>query len=50
MNIKEEFDENLLVPNLKNETEQAQEFSLRPKNLHEYIVQTKVKENMKILK
>ncbi|MGN1330221.1 MAG: Holliday junction branch migration DNA helicase RuvB [Clostridia bacterium] len=48
MNLKEEFDENLLVPNLKNETEEAQEFSLRPKNLNEYIGQTKVKENMKI--
>ena len=48
MNLKEEVDENLLVPNLKNETEEAQEFSLRPKNLNEYIGQTKVKENMKI--
>lgn len=48
MNLEEEFDENLLVPNLRNENEEAQEFSLRPKNLNEYIGQTKVKENMKI--
>ncbi len=42
------MDENLLVPNLQNEEEEAQETSLRPKTLNEYIGQTKVKENMKI--
>lgn len=49
MNFEEEnFDENLLLPNLKNEEEENQELSLRPKRLSEYIGQTKVKENMKI--
>lgn len=49
MNFDDEnFDENLLVPNLKNEEEENQEVSLRPKKLNEYIGQTKVKENMKI--
>ena len=42
------MDENLLVPNLQDETEEIAEVSLRPKNLREYIGQTKVKENMKI--
>ena len=42
------MDENLLVPNLQDETEEIAEISLRPKNLREYIGQTKVKENMKI--
>ena len=42
------MDENLLVPNLQNEEEEAQETSLRPKTLNEYMGQTKVKENMKI--
>ena len=41
-------DENLLVPNLQDNEEETQEFSLRPKTLNEYIGQTKVKENMKI--
>lgn len=42
------MDENLLIPNLQDETEEIQEISLRPKNLREYIGQTKVKENMKV--
>lgn len=42
------MDDNLLTPNLENEEEEYQEFSLRPKLLKEYIGQTKVKENMKI--
>ena len=42
-------DENLLVPNLQNNEEETSEYSLRPKTLKEYIGQTKVKENMKIL-
>lgn len=42
------MDENLLIPNLQNETEEIAEVSLRPKTLDEYIGQTKVKENMKI--
>ena len=42
------MDENLLIPNLQDETEEISEVSLRPKNLNEYIGQTKVKENMKI--
>ena len=42
------MDENLLIPNLQDETEEIAEVSLRPKNLREYIGQTKVKENMKV--
>ena len=42
------MDENLLVPNLQDEAEEIAEVSLRPKNLREYIGQTKVKENMKV--
>ncbi len=42
------MDENLLIPNLQDKTEEIAEVSLRPKNLREYIGQTKVKENMKI--
>ena len=42
------MDENLLIPNLQNESEEFAEISLRPKTLNEYIGQTKVKENMKI--
>ena len=42
------MDENLLIPNLQDESEEIAEVSLRPKNLSEYIGQTKVKENMKI--
>ncbi len=42
------MDENLLIPNIQNSEEEIQEISLRPKNLSEYIGQTKVKENMKI--
>ena len=30
-------DENLLVPNLENREEEISEYSLRPKNLREYI-------------
>ncbi len=49
MNFNEEnFDENLLIPKVKDESEELQETSLRPKKLSEYIGQTKVKENMKI--
>jgi len=40
--------ENLLIPNLQDENEEIAEVSLRPKNLSEYIGQTKVKENMKV--
>ncbi len=38
----------LVNPSLENDTEEKQENVLRPKNLNEYIGQTKVKENMKI--
>ena len=31
------MDENLLIPNLQDETEEIAEISLRPKNLSEYI-------------
>ncbi len=48
MGFEEEFNENLLIPKLKDESEEIQETSLRPKKLNEYIGQTKVKENMKI--
>ncbi len=44
----EDFDENLLIPKIQDETEEIQETSLRPKTLNEYIGQSKVKENMKI--
>lgn len=40
--------DNLLIPNLQNESEEIAEVSLRPKTLDEYIGQAKVKENMKI--
>ncbi len=43
-----EFDENLLIPRIKDESEEMQETSLRPQKLKEYIGQNKVKENMKI--
>lgn len=43
-----DLDENLLVPEVKDEIEETQELSLRPKFLNEYIGQDKVKENMKI--
>ena len=43
-----ELNENLLVPEVKDEIEGTQELSLRPKFLNEYIGQDKVKENMKI--
>ena len=39
------MEENLLIPNLENEVEEKNEYSLRPKTLREYIGQTKVKEN-----
>ena len=42
------MDENLLIPNLEDEAEEKNEFSLRPKLLREYIGQTKVKENLKV--
>jgi len=42
------MDENILVPNIQNEEEEINEFSLRPKKLNDYIGQTKVKENMKV--
>ena len=41
-------EENLISPNITDEIEVQQENILRPKNLNEYIGQTKVKENMKI--
>lgn len=40
--------DNLLVPTVRNEDESINEVSLRPKNLNEYIGQTKVKENMRV--
>ena len=43
-----DLDENLLVPEVKDEIEETQELSLRPKFLNEHIGQDKVKENMKI--
>ncbi len=39
---------NLLLPDLHDEEESVNEFSLRPKSLSEYIGQNKVKENMKV--
>ena len=49
MNFTEEdFEENLLVPEVKDDSEEVQETSLRPQTLNEYIGQTKVKENIKI--
>lgn len=42
------MEENLLIPNLENEVEEKNEYSLRPKTLREYIGQTKVKENLKV--
>lgn len=49
MNFDEkDLNENLLVPEVKDEIEETQELSLRPKFLNEYIGQEKVKENMKI--
>jgi len=42
------MDENILIPNIQNDEEEINEFSLRPKTLNEYIGQTKVKENMKV--
>ena len=44
----QDMEENILKPNLQDETEEFSEFSLRPKFLKEYIGQTKVKENMKV--
>ena len=44
----EDFEENLLVPKIKDTEEEISEISLRPKTLNEYIGQTKVKENMKV--
>ena len=43
-----EENENILIPSVANEAEENMENSLRPKNLSEYIGQTKVKENMKV--
>ena len=46
---EEELDENLLLlSNIKNNEEDTQEFSLRPKVLNDYIGQLKVKENIRI--
>ena len=39
---------NILNPNLQDDSEELTELSLRPKNLSEYIGQTKVKESMKV--
>lgn len=44
----EDFEENLLVPKIKDSEEESSETNLRPKILNEYIGQTKVKENMKV--
>lgn len=44
----EDFDENLLIPKIKDTEEEVTEISLRPKTLNEYIGQTKAKENMKV--
>lgn len=45
----EELDESLLLlSNIKNNEEDTQEFSLRPKVLNDYIGQLKVKENIRI--
>ncbi len=41
-------EERILSPGIENKNEERFENSLRPKNLEEYIGQTKVKENMKI--
>lgn len=38
----------LISPNLRNDSEEKQENILRPQKLNEYIGQTKVKENMKV--
>ena len=43
-----EENENILIPSVANEAEETMENSLRPKNLSEYIGQTKVKENIEI--
>ncbi len=42
------MEENILIPEVKDEIEEIAEVSLRPKVLREYIGQEKVKENMKI--
>lgn len=42
------MEENLLIPDLQNDVEEAVETTLRPKTLNEYIGQTKIKENIKI--
>ena len=42
------MEENILLPTKKSVEEEISEVSLRPKNLNEYIGQTKVKENMQI--
>ena len=42
------MEENILIPTVKSNEEEISEVSLRPKNLKEYIGQTKVKENMEI--
>ena len=44
----DEFDENILTPNVVDDKEEIIETTLRPKTLEEYIGQTKVKENMKV--
>ena len=42
------MEENILMPTKRSSEEEISEVSLRPKNLNEYIGQTKVKENMQI--
>ena len=42
------MEENILNPVVRDEEEELQENSLRPKTLDEYIGQTKVKENMRV--
>lgn len=44
----EHFDERIITSSLADNNEQDIEYSLRPKNLNEYIGQEKVKENMRI--
>jgi Holliday junction DNA helicase RuvB len=41
-------EENIMKPELQDDEEEMQEYSLRPKVLSEYIGQAKVKENMKV--
>ena len=42
------MENNLINPNLTNDSEEMQENALRPQKLSEYIGQNKAKENMKV--